>query len=357
LANKNTFFYWRKIMKDSISYLKLSLVALFFITILPLNSFSQTLTVPFEGHDPSGPVRASNGYIIEYVGSIEWMYRDIKDEKWYDGGKLSFGSKRRNSNWAPHSPISGLIYCSDVIKEDAEATILRVEATGGTAPNYQWGEAEVVTKCTPASLEAGGPWAIDPAIFWDDEGEMWLVHGSYWSGIWLLALDRKTGLLPGGTDPIYNPENPAFIQVATYGGKTEDESGGPIEAAYIYNRPDSPYYYLFVNWEICCSRMRSTYEIRVGRLKNPRGPYLDKEGVDMAKGGGSIFMDREGTLIGDSYYWAPGHANIYQHTNGKECFSFHFYVPDAHGRIGYKQLTWKDDWPQITNIDFDFSEK
>jgi beta-xylosidase len=315
---------------------------------------SQELKVPFEGHDPSGPVLAPNGYIIEYVGSVIWMYLDPNDNKWYAGGDLSFGSKKRNSNWAPHSPKPGLLYCSDVIKDDEESYILKVEAAG-TAPEYEWGEAQVVTQCTPASLEAGGPWTIDPAVFWDDDGEMWLVLGSYWSGIWLLELDKNTGLVPVGMDPIYSPGNPAFTQIATYGGKTDDPSGGPIEAAYIYNRPDSPWYYLFVNWEICCSRMNSTYEIRVGRSKDPKGPYLDKDGIDLAKGGGTLFMDREGQLIGDKYYWAPGHSNIYQHTNGKYCFSFHFYVPEVHGRIAYKELIWEDDWPVITNVDFDFS--
>ena len=328
---------------------------IFYIFLLSSLSFGQILTSPFEGHDPSGPVRASNGYIIEYVGSVKWIYLNPADGKWYLGGDLSFGSQNRNSNWAPHSPKPGLLYCSDVIKDDAESYIIRVTSTG-TAPSYEWGKAQVVTQCTAASLETGGPWAIDPAIFWDDDGEMWLVHGSYWSGIWLLQLDKNSGLVPEGLDPIYNPGNPAFTLIATYGGETKDINGGPIEAAYIYNRPDSPYYYLFVNWEICCSRMNSTYEIRVGRSTKPKGSFLDKNGVDMAKGGGTIFMDREGKMIGDRYYWAPGHANIYQHVNGKECFSFHFYVPEVHGRVAYKELIWEDDWPVITNIDFDFFE-
>jgi len=332
--------------------MKILMILVFYILVS--GSFGQVLTPPFEGHDPSGPVRASNGYFMEYIGSIKWMYLDPADGNWFMGGNLTFGSKKRNSNWAPHSPKPGLLYCSDVIKDDAESYILRVEATGN-APQYKWGKAQIVTQCTPASLEAGGPWAIDPAVFWDDSGEMWLVHGSYWSGIWLLQLDKNTGLVPEGMDPVYSPGNPAFTPIATYGGPTEDASGGPIEAAYIYNRPDSPYYYLFVNWEICCSRMNSTYEIRIGRSTNPKGPYLDKDGVDMAIGGGMIFMDREGALIGDKYYWAPGHSNIYRHTNGKECFSFHFYVKEVHGRVAYKELTWKDDWPVITNNDFDFS--
>lgn len=324
------------------------------LCVLASTLFGQALQLPFEGHDPSGPVRAENGFLMEYIGSIKWLYMNPEYGKWYRGGKLSFGSQKRNSNWAPHSPKPGLLYCSDVIKDDAESYILRIEGIGH-APDYKWGEAQIVTGCSPKSLEAGGPWAIDPAVFWDDDGEMWLVHGSYWSGIWLLQLDKNKGLVPDSMESVYHPGNKAFTQIAIYGGKTEDVNGGPIEAAYIYNRPDSPYYYLFVNWEICCSRMNSTYEIRVGRSNKPKGPYVDKDGIDMAKGGGTIFMDREGNMIGDRYYWAPGHANIYRHVNGMECFSFHFYVPEVHGRIAYKKLQWENDWPVITNVDFDFT--
>ena len=63
-------------------------------------------------------------------------------------------------------------------------------------------------------------------------------------------MDKNTGLVPDGMDPIYSPGNPAFTQIAIYGGNTDDPSGGPIEAAYIYNRQESPYYYLFVNWAL-----------------------------------------------------------------------------------------------------------
>src|ERR1019366_3739960 len=50
------------------------------------------------------------------------------------------------------------------------------------------------------------------------------------------------------------------------------------------------YYYLFVNHNSCCKGKNSEYNIRVGRSKAVIGPYLDKHGEVMAKGGGSLFL-------------------------------------------------------------------
>ena len=44
-------------------------------------------------------------------------------------------------------------------------------------------------------------------------------------------------------------------------------------------------YYLYVNWGKCCIGVNSTYNIRVGRSKSVTGPFLDKDGKDMAQGG------------------------------------------------------------------------
>src|SRR5690606_17246762 len=38
------------------------------------------------------------------------------------------------------------------------------------------------------------PNAIDPDVFYDAEGKLWMVYGSYSGGIFILELDEETGM-------------------------------------------------------------------------------------------------------------------------------------------------------------------
>jgi len=72
-----------------------------------------------------------------------------------------------------------------------------------------------------------------------------------------------------------------------------------------------------------------SYNIRIGRSRSITGPYLDKDVVNLAEGGGTVFLDAYGGILGDEHFIGPGHAGIYQHTDGTQYFSHHFY--DAQG--------------------------
>lgn len=50
------------------------------------------------------------------------------------------------------------------------------------------------------------------------------------------------------------------------------------------------YYYLFVSFDYCCKGLKSNYKVMVGRSKAVTGPYLDKDGKAMDKGGGSLVI-------------------------------------------------------------------
>lgn len=100
---------------------------------------------------------------------------------------------------------------------------------------------------------------------------------------------------------------------------------------------------LFVNWGLCCRGVRSTYNIRIGRSPLITGPYLDKEGKDLLKGGGTLLLDSHGPFMG------PGHAGIFS-DGTDEWFSCHFYDGTRFGapRLALLPLRWsKDKWPEV----------
>jgi arabinan endo-1,5-alpha-L-arabinosidase len=163
----------------------------------------------------------------------------------------------------------------------------------------------------------------------------------------MVELDETTGLLKEDpTDKTWDMTDDRFIEIANYGGQLDENN---IEAAYIYNHPSNPYYYLFVNWDKCCNGINSTYNIRVGRSDQPTGPFIDKNGVDLKAGGGTVFLDATGDIIGNSRFVGPGHSGIYRHSDGKYYLSHHFYDADNNGEpsLAIWNLSWVDDWPVL----------
>jgi arabinan endo-1,5-alpha-L-arabinosidase len=164
--------------------------------------------------------------------------------------------------------------------------------------------------------------AIDPALFRDDDGRLWMSFGSFWSGLKLIELDAKTGkrLKPGSP-----PFSIAWKEA--------------IEAPAIHKRDG--WYYLFVNWGICCRGLESTYEIRVGRSREITGPYRDRNDVDLMKAGGEPFLATEGAMIG------PGHVGIFSE-EGRDWLGIHYYDGAHKGRptFALRTLSWGEDgWP------------
>lgn len=122
------------------------------------------------------------------------------------------------------------------------------------------------------------PNAIDPAVFFDKEGILWMVYGSYSGGIFIMKMDPETGL------PL--PDQ-------GYGKKLLGKNHVRIEGPYIQYSPETDYYYLFLSFGGLDTQ--GGYNLRVARSKTPDGPYLDSEGNDLidAQGpAGSFFDDR-----------------------------------------------------------------
>jgi len=119
----------------------------------------------------------------------------------------------------------------------------------------------------------------------------------------------------------------------------------PVEGADLVKH--NGYWYLFTSWDFCCESVaaNSTYKIVVGRGTSPNGPFVDKDGVDLASGGGSIL------LAGNSLYGAPGGQSVLVDSDSTQGDVIVFHALDL-SRNGVpvlfmKSITWTSDWPVI----------
>jgi arabinan endo-1,5-alpha-L-arabinosidase len=160
--------------------------------------------------------------------------------------------------------------------------------------------------------------AIDPDVLIAKDGRLWFSYGSFWGGIRLSELDVKT-LKPIGET--------RFIA----------RRKGGIEAPTLIQRGD--WYYQFVSHDFCCRGVESTYNIRVGRAKSVWGPYLDKDGVGMMEGGGSLVEE------GGPRWKGPGHQDVLGNTLVR-----HAYDAEDGGKphLRIAELRWSaDGWPAL----------
>jgi arabinan endo-1,5-alpha-L-arabinosidase len=80
----------------------------------------------------------------------------------------------------------------------------------------------------------------------------------------------------------------------------------------------------------------------IGRAKNIKGPYLDKAGVAMNRGGGSILLE------GDKDWYGVGHNGIGTFDDA-DYIVFHGYDAADKGipKLRLTKLNWVNGWPGI----------
>ena len=305
-------------------------------------------------HDPS-QLLLIDDHLVFFASAVEWNVFSLENRTWTLGGDDIYPQGKpqwyegEDNYWAPGFVDlgSGLrrVYHSAVEDEDNhQSKIGFVEVNGNVVDGFSF---EPSGDFVLSSYSLSDAFAIDPSVFMDKENKTWMVYGSHAAGIYNVELDAQTGLLKENPeDKAFNVSDSRFVHLANYGGSLDENN---IEAAYIYNHPESEYYYLFVNWDVCCSGVTSTYNIRIGRSESPTGPFIDREGNDMAEGGGSLFLDAYGDIVGDSRFIGPGHSGIYRHSDGTYYFSHHFYdgANDGQPSFAIWPMSWENDWPKI----------
>ncbi|MCF0198090.1 MAG: glycoside hydrolase family 43 protein, partial [Bacteroidaceae bacterium] len=153
------------------------------------------------------------------------------------------------------------------------------------APSYQLTDLELACgnlTSLPARYKQQGKWGsywpncIDPCVFYDEEGQLWMAYGSWSGGIWLLRLNNATGL----RDYTYHPASNyatagASVTADPYFG-TRIAGGHYVSGEGSYIQHIGDYYYLFMSYGGYAPD--GGYDMRIFRSTQPEGPYTDASG-------------------------------------------------------------------------------
>jgi arabinan endo-1,5-alpha-L-arabinosidase len=288
-------------------------------------------------HDPSTIIEENGRYFVFGTGPGIRTKSSPDLIQWTSGTPVFHSPPAWTRDLVP--AFKGVFWAPDIIRVNGKFLLYYAVSTWGkqvsaiglatsptlnqSATNYLWTDAGPVISSTGASAYN----TIDPSVMLDADGKLWLAFGSFWQGIFLIELDPQTGLRIAPDSPVYHLA-----------------WNHSIEASCI-TRHDR-FYYLFVNWGQCCQGTNSTYEVRVGRAEKITGPYLDRDGKDLADAGGSVFLHSYNRFIG------PGHIGIVNDgsTNGATWFSYHYYDGATQGRsrLAVGKIEWSDGWPMPT---------
>lgn len=183
--------------------------------------------------------------------------------------------------------------------------------TNSAAVSYKKTDLEIALgtqSSLPSRYNVGDRWGtflphcIDPCVFYDEEGVLWMSYGSWSGGIWMIKLNKSTGLrdydvtypLTGsGTNQTSDPYFGKRIAGGCY------VSGEASYIEYIGN-----HYYLFVtNGGL---EQKGGYQMRVFRSDNPDGPYTDTKGSSAIYTTYALNFGPGGVTRGENIFGAYG---------------------------------------------------
>ncbi|MFV0343145.1 MAG: family 43 glycosylhydrolase [Anaerocolumna sp.] len=263
------------------------------------------------------PIRKSKNLIdFEFVG---WALSEEAIAKGRDNGE---GFPPTYGFWAPYTEyVDGeyrMYYSATKAFGSSESRIWLAVAESPEGPFHNRGIV-MDTWNTPDTE----PNAIDAHVCDTKQGEKYFIYGSFFGGIFIKELDKKTGM-PKNPDPFYQGICIAKKPIDSY-------IDGPEGAAIIYN-PKTGYYYQFLSY----GWLGDDYDIRVGRSKDIIGPYLDYKGNSLTghslgmKMAGSYCFDGHKPYAGkDSKDWefdgfrGPGHGVPFYAPEKDEYFFVH----------------------------------
>jgi beta-xylosidase len=196
--------------------------------------------------------------------------------------------------------------------------------------------------------------AIDPSYIITPEGEHWLIHGSWHSGIVALQLDPETGKplnelgLPWGNSVKDIASYGQCIYTREMGNRWQGSEGPEI----VYR---NGYYYLFLAYDA----LAVPYNTRVVRSTKITGPYYGIDGLDCTTNGGDAYpiVTHPYKFNGDPGWVGISHCAVFDDGHDNWFFASQGRLPEgAYGdawanyiMLGHvRRLIWTEDgWPVV----------
>ena len=265
------------------------------------------------------------------------LYGDEKYGEWplalKDTVDLVKPSSDVTTTWAPDVEyINGKYYMYYSLTKSFgsnESAIARVESD---SPEGPFDNNTIIVDSMGANRSTD-PNCIDPELFYDKDGGLWMVYGSDMGGIFikeLYAEGKNAGL----------PKEEGFGKKLWKGGKNQE---GP----FIFYNASTEYYYLMTSH----ARLQSNYNMHIARSKNPDGPYVGIDGKNVAENG-------DGNLVAGNFRTgttglaAMGHNSVVKDKDGKYYVVYHSRFIDADGsvnqdhRLYVSQMYFNEEgWP------------
>lgn len=223
------------------------------------------------------------------------------------------------TTWAPDVEYLGgkyyMYYSLTKAFGSNESAIGRVESD---SPEGPFGNNTIIIDSMGANRSTD-PNCIDPELFYDKDGKLWMVYGSDMGGIFIKELHadgENIGL------PIRTKAEEGFGKKLWSGGKNQE---GP----FIFYNASTGYYYLMTSH----ARLQSNYNMHVARSLNPDGPYVGIDGKNVAENG-------DGNLVAGNFRTgttglaAMGHNSVVKDKDGKYFVIYHSRTISTSGSVG-----------------------
>lgn len=246
-----------------------------------------------------------------------------------------------------------------------ERAFIGLMETSNPADNNSWvDKGYVITNASDKGLDfyvAPDDWAkcyykfnaIDPSVIITENGEHWMIYGSWHSGIAAVKLDPATGKVaaelgkPWGTGDDIAAYG-KLIATRQMGNRWQGSEGPEV----IFK---DGYYYLFLAYDA----LDVPYNTRVARSQNIDGPYLDKNGTNISDNGGDALpvVTHPYKFAGSDGWVGFSHCTVFDDGEGNWYYASQARLPQGVNGNQYsnalmmghvRSIVWTNDgWPLV----------